>query len=318
MILLKPFSGNINDGNCKKEVFKDCITREKSGKGCSIFTFCFNDKVMFCGNLDHPNPDGYIKFLPASHEGFGGMLHGYLAKTSTQSWIAFEGGINLRGLMFDTNGLPNAEMNSHPEKPYSWKDTDFWNLLLRKCAIVDDAIDMANNFDFGGNMNFQIHVADSSGNAVVIGPGPDGELAFTRKSPNKKILISTNINNANPEHGYGPYPCKRYAKISSMLTEVENKDSVSNTYLVSVLDSVHFERASYNTIYSYIVDAQKGLFYLYHFHQYNEAVTIDLQKELLKGEYVVKVADLVSEETRNNALREYEEYNRIEKEKDNL
>ena len=84
-----------------------------------------------------------------------------------------------------------------------------------------------------------------------------------------------------------------------------------------MLDSVHFERASYNTIYSYIAYAKKGLFYVYHFHQYNEAATLDLQKELSKGERVVKVADLVSEETRNNALREYEEYNRVEKEKDN-
>jgi hypothetical protein len=176
---------------------------------------------------------------------------------------------------------------------------------------------MANNFDFGGNMNFQIHVAYSSENAVVIGPGPDGELAFTFKSPDKNFLISTNINNANAEHGYGPYPCKRYAKISSMLTEVENEDSVCNTYLLSVLDSVHFERASYNTIYSYIADAKAGLFYVYHFHQYNEAATLDLQKELSRGERVVKVANLDSEETRNNALREYEEFNRIEKIKTN-
>lgn len=302
----------------KYQILDEGKTKEKSKRGCSIFTFCFDSKVMFCGNLDHPNPDGYIKFLKASDEGFGGLLHGYFAKTNTQSWIAYEGGINEKGLAFDTNGLPDANMNSHPQKPYSWTNADFWNLLLRKCATVNDVINIAEQFNFCGNMNFQIHVADSTGNAVVISPGANGELCFTRKLAKEKFLISTNINNANPKHGYVPSPCKRYETILSMLKEVENEHSVKNEYLASVLDSVHFERASYNTIYSYIADLKKGLFHVYYFHQYNEAITLNLNKELLLEEHIVKVADLVSEETRNNALQEYENYKRLEKEKDSL
>ena len=317
MSLLKPFFGSINNELYKQEVLEDYKIREKSKRGCSIFTFCFDEKVMFCGNLDHPNPDGYIKFLKESDEGFSGLLHGYFAKTSTQSWIAYEGGMNEKGLAFDTNGLPDANMNSHPQKPYSWANANFWNLLLRKCSTVNDAVIMAKNFDFGGNMNFQVHVADSTGDAVVISPGTNGELCFTRKLPDVKFLVSTNINNANSEHGYVPYPCKRYETIFSMLKEVEDEHTVSNKYLASILDSVHFERASYNTIYSYIADLKKGLFHVYYFHQFSEVITLNLEKELILGERIVKVADLVSQETRNNALKEYEEYKSIEKEKEN-
>jgi len=285
------------------------------GKGCSIFTIRFADKVFFCGNLDHPNPDGYIRFLPNSAEGFGGIIHGYLAKTNNRSWIAFEGGINEKGLAFDTNGLPNAFMNSHPEKPYSWGNENFWYLLLRKCSNAKDAINIAKKFNFGNSMNFQVHVADPSGDAVIISPGDSGELSFTRKEPGVRFLVSTNRNNANPAHGHGKYPCKRHVTISHMLGEIENEKNVSNEYLMSVLDSVHFERASYNTIYSYLCDLRKGLFFLYYFHQFDEVVVLDLKKELKSSERTVKIADLVSQETRDRASKEYQEYKRLEKEK---
>ena len=44
--------------------------QNRFARGCTIFTFCFEEKVFFCGNLDHPNPDGYIWFWPASKEGY--------------------------------------------------------------------------------------------------------------------------------------------------------------------------------------------------------------------------------------------------------
>ena len=294
---------------------EELVSQKKAGRGCSVFTLSLNDKVLFCGNLDHPNPDGYIRFWPESEEGYGGMLHGYFAQIDEQSWIAFEGGMNEKGLSFDTNGLPDADMNPHPEKPYSWDNENIWYLLLKKCSNVDDAINMARKFDFGNMMDFQVHVADSSGDAVVISPGANGELSFTRKEPGTKFLVSTNINNANPEHGYVKYPCRRHEIISGMLGKIENERDVNNDYLASVLDTVHFERATYNTIYSYICDLKKGLFYLYYFHQFNESVLFDLDKEVSAGDRTIKIADLVSQETRDNALKEYQEYIRIEKEK---
>jgi len=294
---------------------KELISQKTAGRRCSVFTLSIDDRVLFCGNLDHPNPDGYIRFWPESEEGYGGILHGYFAQTDEQSWISFEGGMNDKGLSFDTNGLPNADMNPHPENLYSWENENFWYLLLKKCSNVKDAISIARQFDFGNMMNFQVHVADPSGDAVVISPGANGELSFTRKEPVTKFLVSTNINNANPEHGYVKYPCSRYEIISGMLGKIENEQDISNEYLASVLDSVHFERATYNTIYSYICDLNKGLFYLYYFHQFNESVLFELAKELSSGDRTIKIADLVSQETRDNAMNEYHEYIRLEKEK---
>ena len=292
-------------------------TQNKQGRGCSIFTFCFGEKVFFCGNLDHPNPDGYIRFWPASVEGYGGLLHGYFAKLDEQSWIAFEGGMNEKGLSFDTNGLPEVAMNPHPERTSSWESDNFWYRLLKTCSNVNEAIEMANDFNFGNRMGFQVHVADSSGDAVVISPGADGELSFTRKKNGEVFLVSTNFNNANPEHRHGEYPCKRYKTVVNMLEKIMPGDDLSIDHLASILDSVHFERATYNTIYSYICDLKSGLFYLYYFHQYNEVVVFNLKNELIIGERTIKIGDLVSQETRDRASEEYQEYKRKETEKDN-
>jgi hypothetical protein len=72
------------------------------------------------------------------------------------------------------------------------------------------------------------------------------------------------------------------------------------------LDAVHFEGASYNTIYSYICDLKGSIFYLYHFHQFDEVVVFDLRKELAKGERTVKIGDLVTQKTRDRASEEYQ------------
>ena len=97
-------------------------------------------KVFFSGNLDHPNIDGYIRFIPASKEGFGGVLHGYQAELNGRTWIGFENGMNERGLAFSTNGLPDAKMNSHPEKTLSRSTDNFWRRMMRKCETVEDAM----------------------------------------------------------------------------------------------------------------------------------------------------------------------------------
>jgi hypothetical protein len=85
--------------------------QNKPTKGCTIFTSCLREKVFFCGNLDHPSPEGYIWIWPASKEGYGGILHGYYAKVNERSWIGYEGGINEKGLAFDTNECERSYPN---------------------------------------------------------------------------------------------------------------------------------------------------------------------------------------------------------------
>lgn len=286
--------------------------RGESSRSCTIFTACSGRKVLLSGNLDHPNLDGYLWFWPRSEDEYGGIMHGYSAEVNGERWIGYENGMNDRGLAFATNGLPDAKMQSHPEKELSWTTDIFWRRLLRRCANVEEAIELAKSFDFGAMMDFQVHVADSSGMTVVISPGSDGEVTFTRKKEEERYLVSTNFNVANPSHGHEPYPCPRYETAVKMLESIEREDDLTLDFLRSILDAVHFEGASYNSIYSYSCDLKRGVLYLWYFHQFDEAVAIDLDEELAKGERTVDIRDLFSERTRLKALEEHNDYRRVQ------
>ncbi len=277
-------------------------------KSCTVLTASRGDTVLFGYNLDHPNLQSYIWFLPSSTEGYGGVLVGYYAEIDGNPRIGYEGGMNDQGLAFDTNGLPDAVMNPHPEKPSSWATGNFWTKILRECSSVTEAMNLAKNFNFGRVMDFQVHVADSTGDAVIISPGSDGELAFTRKGEDD-FLVSTNFNPANLENSWD-YPCWRYDTATAMLKRIENEDDLTVDYFTSILDAVHQEGATYNTICSYICDLKGGVMYLYYFHQFEDVVEFNLTDELAKEERVIQISDLFSQETRDRALDELEAYNR--------
>jgi hypothetical protein len=93
-----------------------------------------------------------------------------------------------------------------------------------------------------------------------------------------------------------------------MLESIERDDDLPLDDLQSILDAVHFEGASYNSIYSYTCDLKRGVLYLWYFHQFDEMVAVDLKEELTKGERTVEIRDLFSERTKLKALEENKAY----------
>jgi hypothetical protein len=79
-------------------------------------------------------------------------------------------------------------------------------------------------------------------------------------------------------------------------------------YFKSILDAVHGEGASNNTLYSNIFDLRNGIIYLYHWHQYDEVVILDIAEQLTRGKLCSRISDLFSKETVDKALAEYQEY----------
>jgi hypothetical protein len=93
-----------------------------------------------------------------------------------------------------------------------------------------------------------------------------------------------------------------------MLESIERENDLTLDSLRSILDAVHFESASYNSIYSYSCDLKRGVLYLWYFHQFDETVAVDLKQELAKGERTIKIRDLFSERTKLKAREEHEAY----------
>jgi hypothetical protein len=80
----------------------------------------------------------------------------------------------------------------------------------------------------------------------------------------------------------------------------------------TILDAVHVEGNNVNSIYSYVFDLNKGITYLYYWHQFDEVDILNIEEELTAKTSTVLlptlINDLFSEETLQNAVEECESY----------
>jgi hypothetical protein len=200
--------------------------------------------------------------------------------------------------------VPKTKLNPHPEKKYSHAIDNYLTLLTRYVATVEEAILLADEFDFGDSMALQFHIADASGDAVVIGPGSDGEIAYTRKGTGDRYLISTNFSLADD----GKNKCRRYDTASEMLSSVGNSEYTVD-FISSILEEVSLRTITSFTLYSNIIDLTNKKIYLYYMSQYGERAELDMAAELAKGQRVVEMRSLFNRDT---IKRGDEDFNRFE------
>ena len=264
--------------------------RNTMNQSCTIMTIAKDDIVLFANNEDWHSPELLIGFYPASDAGFGSVEVGFRHSDGS---IEFGGAVNEKGLAWDINSLPTSALNPHPEKPYSYETDNYFDTISRKAKSVEEAIQIAQEFDFGESMSMQIHVADATGDAVVISAGPDNELAFTRKGRGEGYLVSTNFNLANPDNGTRGW---RFETATSMLEKMGGNERVID-YTGSVLEAVHLSNLTTYTMYSYIFDLRNRKIYLYYMAQYNERIELDISDELAKGQRIIEMKELFSQST---------------------
>lgn len=284
------------------EIISEKTISDRIPGSCTIFTASYGKKVFFGNNEDYNKPKTYYWIEPGTIGNYGVVYFGF-------ENFNLQGGINEKGLSFDANALPESRLNPHPELPSPPSE---WvvKTIMKRAATVKEAINIAGLYqrkNWGMPLKYQIIIADSKGDAVVISAGADGELAFTRKKQGDGYLVSTNFNRANPENAWS-YPCWRYNKAVEMLEKIDDENDLTADYFKSILDAVHVEGAYSNTLYSNIFDLRKGTIYLYHWHQYDEVVILNVAEQLARGKLCIRISDLFSQETVNKALTEYREY----------
>jgi hypothetical protein len=268
-------------------------------QSCTIFTASIGNRVIFGNNEDYSNPNTYYWAVPPSDGKYGGVYFGF-----DDFWP--QGGVNEVGLAFDINALEEAPLNPHPGLP-SLNDYEGY-VVLRSCATVEEAIELVKGYNWGEAMWGQIHFADASGDAVVVSAGRDKELAFTRKKEGDGSLVSTNFNLAFNSENAREGLCWRYDKTVAMLAEAETGEDLTVEYCREILDAVHVEGASVNTLYSNIFDLRNGDIYICYFHQFNEVAKLNATEEIAKNSTPTPIKNLFSEGTLEKATSEYEEY----------
>jgi predicted choloylglycine hydrolase len=265
---------------------------------CTILTASQGDIALFANNEDYISPDTIYWTRPGSDQTYGAIYLGF------DDFIQPQGGINEMGLAYDINGLPAMALNPHPELPSA--PVKIGEYMLERAATVDEAIELLSGLSWGQSLRGQIHIADATGAAAVMSAGPDGELAFTRKDQGDGYLVSTNFNLAYPQNG--TEFCWRYDTATRMLDRIFKRSILDVEQLRMILDAVHVEGPASNTVYSNIFDLRQGVIYLYHWHQFDEAVVLDVEESLTQGASSGRIRSLFSQETVDEAAAAYDHY----------
>ncbi|MFO7743388.1 MAG: hypothetical protein R6X31_13870 [Anaerolineae bacterium] len=260
-------------------------------KSCTIFTAVQGDTVLYGNSEDQHNPNPVLGFYPASAAGFGSVHFGV---RSSDGQVNFEGAVNDQGLAWDVNSTPRFKLTPHREKPYWLGAENYLTTITKKAASVEEAIRMAGEFDFGGAMEGQIHIADASGDAVVISAGSDRGIAFTRKPTGEGYLLSTNFNLAQPERGPVDW---RWDAARTRLDALRSEKPLTPAYARSILEAVHLKTLTSYTLYSNVIDLKNRTVYLHYMSQFVEVAEIDMLEELAQGQRVVEMREFFSPST---------------------
>ena len=285
---------------CAQQINQDKLYDNKVfPSGCSVITVAMGDSVFFGGNDDYINADSYYWVEPGDSAKYGVI---WIGKPDNP-----QQGINEKGLAYDANGLPRFEINPHTERipvKGEWYH-QYIMQILHECSTVEEVITWAGLHQHLPYMHDQLHFADSTGDAVIISAGADGEMVFTRKPPGDGFLVSTNFNVANPSNNSG-YPCWRYDKATELLDSfLKMDDTLSFRYVTDVMDAIHTEKGSSWTIETMVADLVSGNVYIYFFFQYDRPVVLNVKKELSNPREPGPLSQLFPEDIQKEAVKRY-------------
>lgn len=272
---------------------------------CTIFTAVQGETVLFGDNFDYHEEDLIIGYFPPSTKGYGSIHFGYMEGEGSDSYTSYQRAVNDQGLAWAVNSIPKVKLNPHPEKPYSYTEDEFLYTILKKAATVEEAIHISQKYNFGDSMIAQIHIGDLSGDAVVIGPGRDGEIALTRKTAGEGYLLSTNFNLAIPEKGPVDF---RWDTATSMLDSLNESQTLTPEFAGGILDAVHLKTLTTYTLHSNVIDLKNGDIYIYYMSQYDEAVKLNIEEELAKGHRVIETRSLFPDEIAETGDASYQAF----------
>ena len=248
---------------------------------CTIFSVSRDEQIFFCNNEDEGLRHGRVWFLPGTQETHGLVLLGYQIYRDLMIPV---GGINEHGLCIDGNMVSETQITLDPNKPDL--EGSFFLDLLRTCKTVEEARNWVQSYDLLLLHWQQEHIADSTGDAVIISLNDEGYLWMTNKS--NDYLVSTNFNPAQDDSE--DHQCSRYETAISMLNSASE---LTLDYCKDILEAV----SNSATMYSNIYDFQTGLLHLYSRGDFRRGAILNITEELSKGEHSYDIEALVSQQS---------------------
>lgn len=243
--------------------------------------FYGQDKLALVGNNeDWMSPFTRIWYLPAEAGKFGRVYFGFAEG-------GFQGGMNDQGLFFDGYAVKPLELAPEPGKEIY--PGNLAQKVMETCRSVEEVIDLFERYDRSGLAGAQQFFADRNGNSVII-----EARAIIRKSGPWQL-----VTNFRQSETAGDLTIDSRYCIGRQMVERERRMDL--TLMRRILAATHQE-GKYPTQYSNICDLKNGTIRLFHFHNFENEVLIDLDQELSKGRRVIELASLFSE---NHAAKAY-------------
>jgi penicillin V acylase-like amidase (Ntn superfamily) len=275
-------------------IFACLLLSYEHPSACTVFYASIGDVVLAGNNEDWKNPNTKIWFVPAKDGKYGGVYFGFDKPIIHGSWVS-QGGMNEKGLFFDVTATKpvKVEIPAGPKKPFF----NGWDLIRERimieCATVKEALNMLDQYQYPpgtrkATMRGMYIIGDATGDAAIIG-------AFGVIRKKGQHIVATNFQQPQTMD-VKKISCPRYLTASGMLQKCSE---LTVEYCRAVLSATH-QKGKYCTRYSNIYDLKKQQVYLYHMHDFDNAVVIDLKKELKKGKRTIELPTLFAEGLAND------------------
>jgi hypothetical protein len=246
-------------------------------RACTFVSMAKNGLVLVGYNEDYVDLRTSLWFFPAGDKTYGRILWGY-----DRPLFPYQGGMNEKGLFIDFNFCAETGWKADPDKRDLADDpTDY---LLSRFAAVDEVVEFfkKNNVDLNGGM---FVVADAKGRSVVV-EWANGQLQVLENGQGYQICTNDLLSPTSEPFKHSDI---RWKLADKMLRD-QTAPSVGLIRRVLSATCAQFDFTT--TLYSTICDLANQKVLLYHFHNFEEVVVLDLKKELGKGASKRSIPDL--------------------------
>ena len=253
---------------------------------CTVF--CISDGTRaFGGNNEDMffDPDTRLWVTPAEGPGkHGRVLFGYADGYP-------QGGVNDAGLFFDGLALDFEAIPSSDKPPLPGS---FADRILAECTTVAEVLALIEKYGRTSLERGQLLFGDQTGDGAII----EGNATIRKQG---RSLIATNFRQSKTPPARAT--CGRYQLATKLLA---GDGPVTVETCRRALAAAHNEGSVW-TLYSNVYDLMAGKIHLYHFHDFDQEVVLDVKEELAKGPHSAAISSLFPESFAFRSLRDQAE-----------
>ncbi len=249
---------------------------------CTIFSAADEHTALGGNNEDYVDP--YTCLWYVSPKGgkvgdgdFAGGKYGRVYFGYKQIPWFMQGGMNEKGLFFDYTTCPYLEITRTVGKPVF--EGDLMDPAMAECATVEETLAYLDRFRWPEMERACLFLSDATGASAIL----EGDEILYKQGRYQVLTNFYQSKTTADEIG-----CTRFQIASEML---DAEPEISVDLFRRVLSAVRQE-GLIKTVYSNIYDLKRQLVYLYHFHDFEHVIKIDLETELEKGSRELYIPDL--------------------------